>query len=189
MAEYLPLLLFVVVCLVLLLGYPVAFSLGGTALAFAWIGGMSGHFDDAFLLALPNRLYGSIMTNEILVAVPLFVFMGVMLERSRVAENLLDTMASLFGSLRGGLGISVVFVGALLAATTGIVGATVVAMGLISLPAMLRNNYSHPLATGTGPNSWAMVTSRSSAILERCSMMPMKTNSGMAMSVSRSTSQ
>ncbi|MEW8397270.1 MAG: TRAP transporter large permease subunit, partial [Candidatus Thiodiazotropha sp.] len=120
MAEYLPLILFLVVCLVLLLGYPVAFSLGGTALAFAWLGSINGYFDDAFLQALPNRLYG-IMTNETLIAVPLFVFMGVMLERSRVAENLLDTMASLFGPLRGGLGISVTLVGMLLAASTGIV--------------------------------------------------------------------
>ena len=147
MAEYLPLLLFLSVCLVLLLGYPVAFSLGGTALAFAWIGGMTGYFDDAFLQALPNRLYG-IMTNETLIAVPLFVFMGVMLERSRVAENLLDTMASLFGSLRGGLGISVTLVGMLLAASTGIVGATVVTMGLLSLPTMLKRRYDPAFSTG-----------------------------------------
>ena len=103
MAEYLPLFMFLVVCLVLLLGYPVAFSLAGTALAFAWLGGMGGYFDGAFLEALPNRLYG-IMTNETLIAVPLFVFMGVTLERSRVAENLLDTMAILFGPLRGWAG-------------------------------------------------------------------------------------
>ncbi len=148
MAEYIPLLMFFVVCLVLLLGYPVAFSLAGTALAFAWIGGMTGHFDMAFLEALPNRLYG-IMTNETLIAVPLFVFMGVMLERSRVAENLLDTMALLFGPLRGGLGISVTIVGMLLAASTGIVGATVVTMGLLSLPTMLRRNYDPGLASGT----------------------------------------
>ncbi len=148
MAEYIPLLMFFVVCLVLLLGYPVAFSLAGTALAFAWVGGMTGHFDMAFLEALPNRLYG-IMTNETLIAVPLFVFMGVMLERSRVAENLLDTMALLFGPLRGGLGISVTIVGMLLAASTGIVGATVVTMGLLSLPTMLRRNYDPGLASGT----------------------------------------
>ncbi len=148
MVEYIPLLMFLVVCLVLLLGYPVAFSLAGTALAFAWVGGMTGHFDMAFLEALPNRLYG-IMTNETLIAVPLFVFMGVMLERSRVAENLLDTMALLFGSLRGGLGISVTIVGMLLAASTGIVGATVVTMGLLSLPTMLRRNYDPGLASGT----------------------------------------
>ncbi len=145
--EVIPLLLFLAVCLVLLLGYPVAFSLGGTALVFAWVGGMSGHFDAAFLQALPNRLYG-IMTNETLIAVPLFVFMGVMLERSRVAENLLDTMASLFGPLRGGLGVSVTLVGMLLAASTGIVGATVVTMGLLSLPTMLRRNYDPSISTG-----------------------------------------
>jgi len=148
MAEFLPLLMFLCVCLVLLLGYPVAFSLAGTALAFAWIGGMTGHFDSAFLQALPNRLYG-VMTNETLIAVPLFVFMGVMLERSRVAENLLDTMASLFGPLRGGLGISVTLVGMLLAASTGIVGATVVTMGLLSLPTMLRRNYDPAFAAGS----------------------------------------
>ncbi|MCU7815630.1 MAG: TRAP transporter large permease subunit [Candidatus Thiodiazotropha sp. (ex Rostrolucina anterorostrata)] len=147
MAEFLPLLLFLTVCLVLLLGYPVAFSLGGTALAFAWIGGWAGYFDDAFLQALPNRLYG-IMTNETLIAVPLFVFMGVMLERSRVAENLLDTMTSLFGPLRGGLGISVTLVGMLLAASTGIVGATVVTMGLLSLPTMLKRNYDPAISCG-----------------------------------------
>jgi len=148
MAEFLPLLMFFCACLVLLLGYPVAFSLAGTALFFAWIGGMTGHFDSVFLQALPNRLYG-VMTNETLIAVPLFVFMGVMLERSRVAENLLDTMASLFGPLRGGLGISVTLVGMLLAASTGIVGATVVTMGLLSLPTMLRRNYDPALAAGT----------------------------------------
>jgi tripartite ATP-independent transporter DctM subunit len=147
MAEYLPLLLFLSVCLVLLLGYPVAFSLGGTALAFAWIGSTTGYFDDAFLQALPNRLYG-IMTNETLIAVPLFVFMGVMLERSRVAENLLDTMASLFGPLRGGLGISVTLVGMLLAASTGIVGATVVTMGLLSLPTMIKRQYDPGFSSG-----------------------------------------
>ena len=147
MAEYLPLILFLLVCFVLLFGYPVAFSLGGASLAFAWLGSVTGHFDDAFLQALPNRLYG-IMTNETLIAVPLFVFMGVMLERSRVAENLLDTMASLFGSLRGGLGISVTLVGMLLAASTGIVGATVVTMGLLSLPTMLKRRYDPAFSTG-----------------------------------------
>jgi tripartite ATP-independent transporter DctM subunit len=147
MEVFIPLLLFLAVCLVLLLGYPVAFSLGGTALVFAWIGGMAGYFDDAFLQALPNRLYG-IMTNQTLIAVPLFVFMGVMLERSRVAENLLDTMASLFGPLRGGLGFSVTLVGMLLAASTGIVGATVVTMGLLSLPTMLKRNYDPAFSSG-----------------------------------------
>ncbi len=148
MAEYMPLLMFASVCLVLLLGYPVAFSLAGVALAFAWFGAEAGLFDPAFLEALPNRLYG-IMTNQTLVAVPLFVFMGVMLERSKVAEDLLDTMSMLFGPLRGGLGISVTLVGMLLAASTGIVGATVVTMGLLALPTMLRRNYSPAVAAGT----------------------------------------
>jgi len=143
----LALLLFLVVCIVLMAGYPVAFSLAGTALLFAWIGQLAGAFDAAFLAALPSRLYG-IMTNVTLIAVPLFVFMGVMLERSRVAENLLDTMAELFGSLRGGLGFSVTLVGMLLAASTGIVGATVVTMGLLSLPTMLRRGYDPRLASG-----------------------------------------
>lgn len=147
MVEFLPLFLFLAVVIVLLFGYPVAFSLGGTALLFAFGGMATGHFDEAFLEALPNRLYG-IMTNETLIAVPLFVFMGVMLERSRVAEELLDTMASLFGSLRGGLGVSVTLVGMLLAASTGIVGATVVTMGLLSLPSMLKRNYDPSIATG-----------------------------------------
>lgn len=148
MAEMIPLFLFLAVCLVLLAGFPVAFSLAGTALAFAAIGQLFGLFDAAFLGALPNRLFG-IMTNETLIAVPLFVFMGVMLERSKVAETLLDTMAMLFGSMRGGLGISVMVVGTLLAASTGIVGATVVTMGLLSLPTMLRRGYSPSLAAGT----------------------------------------
>lgn len=146
--EWLSLLLFLAVCLVLLAGYPVALSLAGTALLFALGGAAFGVFDITLLQALPNRLYG-IMTNETLIAVPLFVFMGVMLERSRVAENLLDTMAALFGPLRGGLGISVVVVGMLLAASTGIVGATVVTMGLLSLPTMLKRGYSPQLAAGT----------------------------------------
>jgi tripartite ATP-independent transporter DctM subunit len=148
MAELMPLLLFLCVGAVLLLGYPVALSLGGTALVFAFIGEWFGLFDHAFIEALPNRIYG-VMTNETLIAVPLFVFMGVMLERSKVAENLLDTMALLFGPMRGGLGISVTVVGMLLAASTGIVGATVVTMGLLSLPTMLKRNYSPSVAAGT----------------------------------------
>lgn len=148
MEALMPLLLFAAVCGVLLLGYPVALSLGGTALAFAGIGLLTNTFDASFLQALPNRLYG-IITNQTLIAVPLFVFMGVMLERSRVAEELLDTMADLFGNLRGGLGISVVLVGMLLAASTGIVGATVVTMGLLSLPTMLKRGYHPSIATGT----------------------------------------
>ena len=146
--EWLPLIMFAVVCLVLMAGYPVAFTLGGTALVFAFFGIASGTFDDTFLINLPSRLYG-IMTNYTLIAVPLFVFMGVMLERSRVADQLLDTMAHLFGPLRGGLGISVILVGMLLAASTGIVGATVVTMGLLSLPTMLKRGYHPSVATGT----------------------------------------
>lgn len=140
--------LFLCVFVFLLSGYPVAFTLAGTALIFAAIGTYSGTFDVAFLEALPNRLYG-IMINQVLLAVPLFVFMGVMLERSKIAENLLETMAQLFGSLRGGIGISVVLVGMLLAASTGIVGATVVTMGLLSLPTMLKRGYDPAIACGT----------------------------------------
>jgi tripartite ATP-independent transporter DctM subunit len=147
MAELIPLLLFLVVCLLLMCGYPVAFTLAGTALGFAFIGEMTGSFDASFLGAMPSRLYG-IMTNITLIAVPLFVFMGVMLERSRVAEDMLDIMAGLFGRIRGGLGYSVIVVGMLLAASTGIVGATVVTMGLLSLPTMLRHGYDPRVASG-----------------------------------------
>jgi tripartite ATP-independent transporter DctM subunit len=146
--EWMPLFLFVAVILVLLAGFPVAFTLGGTALIFAAIGVISGDFTEALLSGLPNRIFG-IMGNETLVAVPLFVFMGVTLERARIAEQLLDTLSALFGSLRGGLGISVTVVGMLLAASTGIVGATVVTMGLLSLPTMLRRGYAPEIATGT----------------------------------------
>ncbi len=139
--------LFLLVALAILTGFPVAFALGGASLVVAAIGILLGHFDPAFLQALPNRLYG-VMTNATLLAVPLFVFMGVMLERARIAEQLLETMAILFGSLRGGLGISVVLVGMLLAASTGIVGATVVTMGLLSLPTMLKRGYDAKVATG-----------------------------------------
>jgi tripartite ATP-independent transporter DctM subunit len=132
---------------VLLLGFPVAFSLAGTALIFGVVGMWLGAFDPSNFGSLANRYIG-FMTNEVLVAVPLFIFMGVMLERSGIAERLLLTMGKLFGNLRGGLGISVILVGALLAASTGVVGATVVTMGLISLPAMLRAGYDPKLATG-----------------------------------------
>ena len=148
MVEYIPVLMFAVVCLMLMAGYPVAFSLAGTALIFAMVGTATGHFDMSFLHALPNRLYGTI-DNTTLIAVPLFVLMGVMLEKSRLAEDLLDSMALLFGKFKGGLGISVVVVGMLLAASTGIVGATVVAMGLLSLPTMLKRGYHPALATGS----------------------------------------
>ncbi|MEM7430419.1 MAG: TRAP transporter large permease subunit [Pseudomonadota bacterium] len=146
--EWVALLMFVSVILILLAGFPVAFTLGGTALIFAFGGILVGEFNAALLSGLPNRIFG-IMVNETLVAVPLFVFMGVTLERARIAEELLDTLSALFGALRGGLGISVTLVGMLLAASTGIVGATVVTMGLLSLPTMLKRGYSPEVATGT----------------------------------------
>ena len=131
----------------LLMGFSVAFTLSGVALIFGVLGSTINLFDMAFIQALPNRIYG-IMTNDLLIAVPLFVFMGVMLERSKIAEELLDTMAQLLGSIKGGLGISVTIVGALLAASTGIVGATVVTMGLLSLPTMLKNGYASSISCG-----------------------------------------
>jgi tripartite ATP-independent transporter DctM subunit len=146
--EIVALLLFVAVIVLLLAGFPVAFSLGGTAMLFAFAGVLTGGFEPAFLSSLPNRIFG-IMSNDTLVAVPLFVFMGITLERARIAEDLLDTLSSLFGSLRGGLGISVTLVGMLLAASTGIVGATVVTMGLLSMPTMLRRGYAPHIAAGT----------------------------------------
>jgi tripartite ATP-independent transporter DctM subunit len=132
----------------LLAGYPVAFTLGGVALAVAGAGALFGVFDAAYLAAMPSRVFG-VMSNETLVAVPLFVFMGVMLERSRLAEELLETLSELMGPLRGGLAMAVTLVGMLLAASTGIVGATVVKMGLLSLPAMLRRGYDPAVASGT----------------------------------------
>ncbi len=147
--ETLDVLMFATVCVFLLAGFPVAFTLAGTGLMFAGIASLFGLFDFSLFGALPSRIFGNTMTNEVLIAVPLFVFMGVMLERSKVAEELLDTMGMLFGSLRGGLGISVTIVGALLAASTGIVGATVVTMGLMSLPTMLKRGYSPSLAAGS----------------------------------------
>tara|TARA_R110000824_G_scaffold336_4_gene1976 strand:+ start:28335 stop:29720 length:1386 start_codon:yes stop_codon:yes gene_type:complete len=149
MMELMPFLLFICICLVLIAGYPVAFSLAGTSLAFAGIGVLTGTFDTAFLNAVPNRIYGSIITNTTLFAVPMFVFMGVMLEKSKIAEDLLSGMTLLFGRMRGGLGLSVILVGMLLAASTGIVGATVVTMSILSLPTMLKAGYKPSLATGT----------------------------------------
>jgi len=140
-------LLFLVVIVVLLAGYPVAFTLAGTAILFAVIGLLTGNFEVGYLSALPSRLFG-IMTNETLIAVPLFIFMGITLERAKIAEDLLETLSSLFGSYRGGLGLAVILVGMLLAASTGIVGATVVTMGLLSLPTMLKRGYDPALSTG-----------------------------------------
>ena len=134
-------------CAGLLLGFPVAFTLGGVALLFAGLGMLLGVFDASFLQAFPNRVFG-IMGNETLLAVPLFVFMGVMLQRSKMAEELLETVAAQFGRARGGLVLAVLAVGALLAASTGIVGATVVTLGLIALPSMLRHGYCPRLASG-----------------------------------------
>ncbi|MCI0517177.1 MAG: TRAP transporter large permease subunit [Woeseiaceae bacterium] len=146
--ELVALFMFVAVIILLLGGFPVAFSLGGTALLFAMAGVLGGGFEPAFLAGLPSRIYG-IMVNDTLIAVPLFVFMGITLERARIAEELLETLSSLFGTLRGGLGISVTVVGMLLAASTGIVGATVVTMGLLSLPTMLKRGYAPEISAGT----------------------------------------
>ena len=140
-------LMFVVAFLLIFSGFPVAFALGGTALIFAAIGVGMGYFDWALLLAMPERIFG-VMSNYVLLALPFFIFMGTMLEKSRLAEDLLKTIGKLFGPVRGGLAIAVVFVGALLAAATGVVGASVVAMGMISLPVMLRYGYSPELSTG-----------------------------------------
>lgn len=140
--------LFLAVGLSLLAGFPVAFTLAGVALIFALIGIMTGIFDPAFLGAFPSRIFG-IMSNETLIAVPVFVFMGVMLERSKLADQLLQALARLMHRIPGGLGLAVLIVGALMAASTGIVGATVVTMGLLSLPTMLRNRYAPSIATGT----------------------------------------
>ena len=140
--------LFVAVGMALMAGFPVAFTLAGVALIFAGIGVLSGTFDPSFLEAFPNRVYG-IMTNETLIAVPVFVFMGVMLERSKLADQLLQSLARIMWRIPGGLGIAVMIVGTLMAASTGIVGATVVTMGLLSLPTMLRHRYKPEVATGT----------------------------------------
>jgi|TARA_R110000796_G_scaffold4300_2_gene16648 tripartite ATP-independent transporter DctM subunit len=146
--EFMAIGLFICLCLTLMAGYPVAFTLGGLSLLFAGAGVLLGVFDPSFFGALPSRLFGT-MNNATLLAVPLFVFMGVMLEKSRVAEDLLESMSRLFGGLRGGLAFSVCLVGALLAASTGIVGATVVTLGLLALPTMLKRGYDPALATGT----------------------------------------
>ncbi|MBO0717193.1 MAG: TRAP transporter large permease subunit, partial [Rhizobiales bacterium] len=148
MGEALAVAMVLAVCALLLVGYPVAFTLAGVSLGFAALGAALGVMDFALLGALPARIFG-IMTNDVLLAIPLFIFMGVMLERSRVAEELLETMGRLFGRLPGGLGVSVIVVGVLLAAAKGVVGATTVTMGLIVLPTMLRHGYDKALAAGT----------------------------------------
>ncbi|KAA1247939.1 TRAP transporter large permease subunit [Aquimarina sp. RZ0] len=147
--EFLAILLFIIIFIVILKGYPVAFTLGGISIAFAF--GISIFAPEYFTMStfylLPSRIMG-VVNNYVLMAVPLFIFMGIMLEKSGLAQRLLETMAMMFGRIRGGLAISVIIVGALLAASTGIVGATVVTMGLISLPTMLSRGYKTELATG-----------------------------------------
>ncbi|MEL7489053.1 MAG: TRAP transporter large permease subunit, partial [Pseudomonadota bacterium] len=147
-AGWLDIAMVATLCIVLLAGYPAAFSLAGVAILYAVIGFSFGVFDISFLKPLPQRIYGAV-SNATLIAVPMFILMGVILEKSKIAEELLDEMAKLFGSLRGGLGVSVTIVGALLAASTGIVGATVVTMGLLSLPTMLRRGYDPAFASGS----------------------------------------
>jgi tripartite ATP-independent transporter DctM subunit len=148
MSEFLAVAMVVAVCALLLVGYPVALTLAGVSLGFAILGAASGVMNLALLGALPARIFG-VMSNDVLLAIPLFIFMGVMLERSRIAEDLLETMGRLFGALPGGLGFSVIVVGVLLAAAKGVVGATTVTMGLIVLPTMLRHGYDKALAAGT----------------------------------------
>lgn len=139
--------MFLLVLLMIFSGYPVAFALGGTALIVAGTASLFGYFDLVLLYALPERTFGT-MSNQVLLAVPFFIFMGTVLEKSKLAEQLLETIAVLFGRFRGGLAIGVIFVGALMAAATGVVGASVTAMGLISLPVMLRNGYDEKLSLG-----------------------------------------
>lgn len=146
--EILAIIMFITTLALLLFGFPVAFTLAGSALIFAFIGDFLDIFNFRMLFFFPQRIYG-IMINEALVAVPLFIFMGVMLEKTKIAAKLLDSIGDLFGSIRGGLGIGVVLVGMLLAASTGIVGATVVTMGMLALPSMLKAGYDEKIATGT----------------------------------------
>lgn len=148
MVELIPFIMFLCACGALMVGYPVAFTLAGVSLICAGAGIITGHFDAALLKAYPERVFGTV-NNATLIAVPLFVLMGVIFERSRLAEQLLDNMSKLCGRLPGGMAISVVIVGMFLAACTGIVGATVITLGLMSLPAMLKKGYSPEISTGT----------------------------------------
>src|SRR5512136_2380339 len=140
-------LMFAALVVFLLLGYPVAFALGAVGLSFGFLGIQLGLLHPALFQALPNRIFG-VMSNDTLLAVPFFTFMGLILERSGMAEDLLDTIGQMFGPIRGGLAYAVIFVGALLAATTGVVAASVISMGLISLPIMLRYGYDRRVAAG-----------------------------------------
>ncbi|MEO0387791.1 MAG: TRAP transporter large permease subunit, partial [Pseudomonadota bacterium] len=147
MTAFLDLAMFAALIVAILSGFPVAFSIAGVAVAFAYLGWALGKMDISLLGAFGQRVFG-LLTNDVLIAIPLFVLMGAVLEKSRIAEALLETMGRALGGLRGGLGVSVILVGALLAASTGIVGATVVAMGLIALPTMLRSGYDPRVAAG-----------------------------------------
>ena len=147
MTGQLDLLMFLALVVVIMSGFPVAFSIAGVAVLFACLGWLTGAMDISLLGAFGQRVFG-LISNQVLIAIPLFVFMGALLEKSRIAEELLDTMGKAFGQLRGGLGISVILVGTLLAASTGIVGATVVAMGMIALPTMLRAGYDPRVSSG-----------------------------------------
>ncbi len=140
--------LFVVVASVLMLGFPVAFTLGGVSLWFAFAGWLAGWFDATFIMAMPERIYG-IMRNSTLMAVPVFIFMGLVLEKAKLAQSLLENMAALLGGAKGGLGFSLLIVGTLLAASTGIVGATVVTLSLLAMPVMKKNGYDESLSAGT----------------------------------------
>ena len=146
-AEILSILMFATTFAFLLFGFPVAFTLAGTAILFAIYASFANFLSADFLALIPSKIFGT-MTNELLVAVPLFVFMGLILEKSRIAEELLETIANLFGKIKGGLGFTVIIVGTLLAASTGIVGATVVTMGLLTLPTMIKWKYDKKLASG-----------------------------------------
>ena len=146
-AEVLSIIMFIIAFCFLLFGFPVAFTLGGVAILFAFLASFLDLLSYNFLALIPSKIFGT-MTNELLVAVPLFIFMGLILEKSKIAEELLETLANLFGKSRGGLGFSVIIVGTLLAASTGIVGATVVTMGLLTLPTMLKWGYDKDLASG-----------------------------------------
>ena len=145
--EIIPLLLLVLICLALLFGYPVAFTLSGVSILFALICIPFGIFDESILKSIPLRIFG-IMNNVTLLAVPLFIFMGTVLERSGIAAKMLENMALAFKNIRGGLSISIIAVGALLAASTGIVGATVVTMGLMSLPVLIQQGYKKDFSSG-----------------------------------------
>ncbi|MGA0582624.1 MAG: TRAP transporter large permease subunit, partial [Castellaniella sp.] len=145
--AYMAPIMFGMLVVLLLLGFPVAFSLAANGILFGLIGIDLGLLSPALFQALPQRVFG-VMSNESLLAVPFFTFMGLILERSGMAEDLLETVGQLFGPLRGGLAIAVILVGAMLAATTGVVSASVISMGLISLPIMLRYGYDRRLATG-----------------------------------------